>query len=72
MPTFDSNKPSSYLMYWDANALYAAAMCKYLPYKNLSFVNGMALDQILAAPANCKYGYSVECDYIYLRNYINH
>ena len=62
MPTFDSNKPSSYLMYWDANALYAAAMCKYLPYKNLAFVTGMTLDRILAAPANCKYGYIVECD----------
>ena len=62
MPTFDSNKPSSYLMYWDANALYASAMCKYLPYKNLAFVTGMTLDRILAAPANCKYGYIVECD----------
>ena len=49
-------------MYWDANALYAAAMCKYLPYKNLAFANDKQLDQILATPENSKYGYIVECD----------
>ena len=29
---YDSSKPSNYIMYWDANALYGGTMCQFLPY----------------------------------------
>jgi hypothetical protein len=31
MTNYDATKEESYIMYLDANSLYASAMCKYLP-----------------------------------------
>jgi hypothetical protein len=46
---FDPKKPSTFIMYWDANNLYGWAMSQVLPYKDLKFVK-KALEEILATP----------------------
>ena len=38
MKIFDSNKESSYLMYFDANSLYSKAMCFPLPVGNFKWL----------------------------------
>ena len=35
LENYDPSKPSTYIMYWDANNLYGWAMVQYLPYKGL-------------------------------------
>jgi hypothetical protein len=60
---FDPNKPSTFIMYWDANNLYGWAMSQVLPYKDLKFVK-KALEEILATPDDAEVGYAVRC---YLR-----
>ena len=45
---FKKDKPSNYLMYWDANNLYGWAMSQYLPHGNLQFNTKVSLDEILS------------------------
>ena len=37
--SYDSSKPSKYIMYLDANNLYRWAMIQYLPYSKLKWLN---------------------------------
>jgi hypothetical protein len=59
---FDPEKPSDYIMYWDANNLYAWAMAQLLPYKDLKFEENKTIDEVLETADNSKIGYIVECD----------
>jgi hypothetical protein len=59
---FNKDKPSNYLMYWDANNLYGWAMRQYLPHGNLQFDNTVSLDEILATPDESDTGYFIDCD----------
>ena len=59
---YDSNKPSNYLMYWDANNLYGWAMVQSLPYKNLKFIDNITIDQILETPDDSDIGFICEVD----------
>ena len=36
---YDKNKEDSYIIYYDANALYSSAMSTYLPYKDFQWNN---------------------------------
>ena len=63
LPDFDINKPSNYIMYWDANNLYGWAMSQALPYKDLKFNNDVKLEDILNTPDDSEVGYIVECDF---------
>ena len=57
-----SNKPSNYIMYWDANNLYGWAMVQHLPYEGLSFVSHVSLSEILQTADDARYGYIIECN----------
>ena len=43
MKNYDSNKPSSYLMYIDANNLHGNAMSKKLPYGNFTWIDDLSI-----------------------------
>ena len=43
MKNYDSNKPSSYLMYVDANNLHGNAMSKKLPYGNFTWIDDLSI-----------------------------
>ena len=43
MKNYDSNKPSSYLMYVDANDLYGYAMSKKLPYGKFKWTDDLSI-----------------------------
>ena len=59
---YDPEQESNYLMYWDANALYAWAMSEYLPYENLKFRDDITLEDILNTSDKSDEGYIIECD----------
>ena len=64
LDNFDVNKPSNYLMYWDANNLYGWAMSQPLPSVNLKFDDAITLDEILETSDENKTGYIIEVDSI--------
>ncbi|KAK4871446.1 hypothetical protein RN001_016471 [Aquatica leii] len=59
---FDSTKDSTYLMYFDVNNLYGAAMSQYLPYGNFEFMKNYDVQEILNTPDDYVVGYIIECD----------
>ncbi|KAK4885958.1 hypothetical protein RN001_002229 [Aquatica leii] len=61
----DSTKDSIYLMYFDVNNLYGAAMSQYLPYGNFEFMENFDVQEILNTPDDFVVGYIVECDLAY-------
>jgi hypothetical protein len=56
---FDITKPSSYIMYWDANNLYGWAMSQILPYRNIRFNTTVKIEEVLATPDDSDTGYIV-------------
>jgi hypothetical protein len=60
---YDPSKPSTYIMYWDANNLYGWAMIQPLPYAGLEFDTKTTLEQILDTADDHEYGYNVEVDF---------
>ena len=46
---YDPNKPSNYMMYWDANNLYGWGMSEYLPSGNLRW-SSISLDEVYNKP----------------------
>ena len=59
---YDPEKPSEYLMYWDANNLYGWAMSQSLPYDGLRFNESITLEEILKTPDDGDEGHIVEVD----------
>ena len=47
MKDFDNSKPSSYIMYLDANNLYGWAMSEKMPHKDFKWVNDLPLEEML-------------------------
>ncbi|RYA73341.1 hypothetical protein DD592_25865, partial [Enterobacter cloacae complex sp. 2DZ2F20B] len=62
---YDPSKDSTYLMYFDVNNLYGAAMSQYLPYGEFEFVENFNIADILDTPENSAIGYIIECDLDY-------
>ena len=59
---YDKTQPENYLLYEDANNLYAWAMRQLLAYTHLKFKTTVTLEDTLNTSDNNKIGYYVECD----------
>nr|CAG8650043.1 12005_t:CDS:2 [Entrophospora candida] len=67
-PDYDENKPNSWVMYEDMNALYSGAMMQYLPTEILGKVAPEAIPNILEIPIDSEEGYLLEVDMEVLLN----
>ncbi|XP_077270167.1 uncharacterized protein LOC143901616 [Temnothorax americanus] len=65
MESYDSSKPSSYLMYFDVNNLYGWAMCKPLPYAEFRWVEDASNFDVNAIALDSPTGYILEVDLEY-------
>ncbi|XP_018395227.1 PREDICTED: uncharacterized protein LOC108773791 [Cyphomyrmex costatus] len=65
MRSYDSSKPSSYLMYYDVNNLYGWVMCQPLPYADFQWVQGVANFDANAIAPDSPTGYILEVDLEY-------
>ncbi|XP_077270952.1 uncharacterized protein LOC143902124 [Temnothorax americanus] len=65
MQSYDSSKPSSYLMYFDVNNLYGWAMCKPLPYAEFRWVEDVSNFDFSAIALDSPTGYILEVDLEY-------
>ena len=62
MEDYDSSKPNSYIMYWDANNLYSLAMMGSLPVGNFLWERDMPLEEVLNIKETDMRGCFVEVD----------
>jgi hypothetical protein len=62
---YDVSKDSTYLMYFDVNNLYGAAMSQCLPYGNFEFMKKFNIEEILNTADDSCTGYILECDLDY-------
>ncbi|XP_076301552.1 uncharacterized protein LOC143219489 [Lasioglossum baleicum] len=71
LPTYDPNKPSTYLMYFDVNNLYGWAMSQPLPHREFRWINDdddqLNNFDIQSIPIDSPVGYIVEVDIEYPR-----
>lgn len=65
MSEHNPNDISSYIMYLDANALYANAMTQKLPHRNFQWMENMNVEWVKTVNADDDTGYFVECDLHY-------
>jgi len=65
MQSYDSLKPSSYLMYFDVNNLYGFAMCQPLPYKDFQWVDDVTNFNFMNIALDSPTGYILEVDLEY-------
>ncbi|KFM67681.1 hypothetical protein X975_16856, partial [Stegodyphus mimosarum] len=67
LPHYDPSKPSSYIIYLDANNLYGWAMSQPLPYGGFQWVSPSAIDieAILSSSEDGAVGYILEVDLEY-------
>ena len=63
LPDHDPSKPSNYIMYWDANGLYARAMNQPLPYRNIRFNREITWDTIRNLPPDAPKGYALRVNF---------
>ncbi|XP_036148161.1 uncharacterized protein LOC118647413 [Monomorium pharaonis] len=68
MQSYDSSKPSSYLMYFDVNNLYGWAMCQPLPYAKFQWVEDILNFNVNAIAPDSPTGYILEVDLEYPQN----
>ncbi|XP_036143348.1 uncharacterized protein LOC118645749 [Monomorium pharaonis] len=68
MQSYDSSKPSSYLMYFDVNNLYGWAMCQPLPYAKFQWVEDILNFNVNAIAPDSSTGYILEVDLEYPQN----
>lgn len=63
--TYNPKEPESYLMYFDINNLYGAAMRKFLPYAQFEWVDDVTIDDIPNLADESDVGYIFEVDLTY-------
>ncbi|XP_036146043.1 uncharacterized protein LOC118646698 [Monomorium pharaonis] len=68
MQSYDSSKPSSYLMYFDVNNLYGWAMCQPLPYAKFQWVEDILNFNVNTIAPDLPTGYILEVDLEYPQN----
>ena len=61
-PDYDPNKPKSWIMYEDMNALYSGAMTQYLPTEILGKVTPEEIPDIQRIAPDAEIGYILEAD----------
>ena len=63
----DPSKPSSYIMYWDANNLYGGAMSEPLAVGNFKFLSPEEISdfKLEDIPADSHTGFIIECNLHY-------
>jgi hypothetical protein len=62
---FDPSQDSTYLMYFDVNNLYGAAMTQYLPYGDFEFIENFDVSNILNTSDESDVGYILGCNLDY-------
>ncbi|XP_015125084.1 uncharacterized protein LOC107046880, partial [Diachasma alloeum] len=67
MDNFEADKPESYLMYYDVNNLYGAAMSRHLPYGSFEWVDLNEEFDVLKISDDSPIGYFLEVDLSYPR-----
>ncbi|XP_070526950.1 uncharacterized protein [Cardiocondyla obscurior] len=65
MQSYNSLKPSTYLMYFDVNNLYGWAMCQPLPYADFQYVDDASNFDVINVPLDSPDGYILEIDLEY-------
>ena len=65
MQSYDSSKPSSYLMYFDVNNLYGWAMCQPLPYADFRWIDDVSNFDVSSIALDSPTGYILEVDLEY-------
>ena len=61
-PDYESNKPNSWIMYEDMNALYSGAMTQYMPTEILDKVALEKIPDIQSIVPDAEIGYTLEVD----------
>ena len=61
-PDYDPNKPSTHIIYEDANGLDGCRMSEFLLHKHRRFDHNVQLDEILSTPDENVTGYALEVD----------
>jgi uncharacterized protein YeeX (DUF496 family) len=64
-PDYDSSKPNTWIIYLDANNLYAWAMMQCLPTGGFKWANTKNIDELLMTSADSPVGYILEVDLEY-------
>lgn len=67
-PNYENTKPNSWILHLDANNLYGWAMMQHLPVCGFQWVEGEALDKVLALTPDAPEGYILEVDIEYSEN----
>ena len=59
---YDASKPTTSLLYLDANSLYPTAMCEPLPIDQFSMVDNLDAFDVTQVADDAEYGYIMEID----------
>ena len=66
MSDYDSNKPPTFINYFDKNNLYGWSMSEYLPYKKFEWVENVDEFDVNSIDEKSEIGYFLEVDLEYL------
>ena len=65
MSDYDSNKPSTFITYFDNNNLYGWAMSEYLPYGEFKWLKNVNELDVMSINEKSDVGYILEVDLEY-------